>query len=606
MPYPLLAASLSSQRADTVPHRRYIRSVLALVLILYALFLRCTPDAEAAQTVRKDTFIAQLFQARGFPMPANEKSAVNAALDYNLIPFPEGKLSDPLTRREAIVYAIHSLGLFFESSILADYPLPFKDVAGLRPEERGALAVALNMNPPLLKKGVANFAPSHKISPAEANDIAAIVKAAVRDLRLSVNLSPRKGMTIRIRREGTYTLLPKWRAVVNGFDAKEDADFFRTQLAGQGIEATVDSQNYDWRVRSPLFDRYGGIREFLAASRALGREGVVFSAIPNWEMSDTPRFWTMMVFDPGMFELRPVLPAEGMASLVPLSSMLRDGAAAVVNGGYFGTSGKGRGSPIGALMMDGVLLNPPFAGRTCFGWNSENRAVFGQLTWKGQVHLPGGFMDLTGINRTLKGDGVVLFSSHFGSSTPLSGARTAEVLLDRDTVEEVRLGGGNPIPERKRVLAVYGPAARFLETLRPGDTLRVSQNLNDGDPSWMNMAHIVQGGPFLLRNGEILSERENLSDSIIDRRHPRTVVGLTDEGHWFFFVGDGRNAVHSVGFTLDEVARVLKSAGVSYALNLDGGGSSGLVSDRGFWNILSDGLERPVSYGIGAFPRGGR
>ncbi len=48
--------------------------------------------------------------------------------------------------------------------------------------------------------------------------------------------------------------------------------------------------------------------------------------------------------------------------------------------------------------------------------------------------------------------------------------------------------------------------------------------------------------------------------------------------------------MHSVGFTLDEVSRILKSAGVSYALNLDGGGSSGIISSGGVWNIASIGL----------------
>ena len=597
--------SLSPSDANEKRNTYRAISVIVSIVFLFAVFFPVL-KANAAASVRKDTFIAQLFKARGFPLPANEKSLVNAALDYNLTPLPEGKLSDPVTRREAIVYAVHSLGLFFEPRLLANYPLPYKDVSALSPEERGALAVALNMKPPLLKKGSSTFSPSHVISPAEANDIAARVKAAGSDLSLSVNLSPLKGMTIRIRREGVLSVLPKWRAVVNGFESREDADFFRGLLTERGVDATVDSYNYDWRVRSPIFDRYGGVRRFLSAASSLGREGVVFATISNWEMTDTPRFWTMMVFDPGAFELRPVFPAEGMATLAPLSSMLRDGAVAVVNGGYFGTSGKGRGSPIGALMTDGMLLNPPFAGRTCFGWNSENRAVFGQLSWNGRVQFPGGFMELSGINRTLKGDGVVLFSPHFGMNTPLVETRTAEAVLGGLRVEAVRAGGGNPIPEGKLVLAVYGAASRFIESLRFGDTVGVSLQLNEGDPAWSAMTHIVQGGPFLLRNGEILSERETLSDSIIDRRHPRTVVGLTKEGYWFFFVGDGRNAVHSVGFTLGEVSRILKSAGASYALNLDGGGSSGIVSSGGFWNIPSDGVERPVSYGIGAFQRGGR
>jgi hypothetical protein len=569
-------------------------------------FVAAPSEAGAASTVRKDAFIEQLFEARGFRLPSGEKSALNAALEYNLVPVPAGKLSDPLTRMEAIRFAVHSLGLFFESGILADLPLPYKDVSSLSREDRGVLAAALSMDPPLLKKGVTAFGPSQRISPAEAKNIVAIVKAATRSLRLSVKMTPLKGMTVQIHREGTYSVLPKWRALVNGYETREDADLFRMEIAGYGIEATVDSYNYDWRVRSSLFDRYSGIREFLEASRSLGREGVVFSTIPNWEMADAPRFWTMITFDPSLFALRPVFPSDGMTALAPLSTMLGNGAAAVMNGGYFATAARRKGGPIGAVMVDGMLLNTPFTGRTCFGWNDNNRAAFGHLTWRGRVHLPGGFMDITGINRTVKGDGVILFSSHFGEFTPLPDSRVVEVVLDGNRIEEVRFGGGNPIPEGKRVLAVYGAASRFLEQLRPGDRIDVAQELNEGDPTWNSMTYLVQGGPFLLRNGEIVLESENLSDSIINRRHPRSVIGLTKQGHWFFFVGDGRNAVHSLGFTLEETAGILKSAGATYALNLDGGGSSGMLSGRGFWNVPSDGTERPVSYGIAAFPRGGR
>lgn len=536
-------------------------------------------------------------------MPAGEKSAVNAALDYNLVPLPDGKFSDPVTRLEAIVHAVQSLGLLFEPIALSGCPLPFKDVDSLRPEERGAIAAALYMRPPLLKKTGSNFEPNRRITPSEGKEIAAIVAQAVRELLLTVDLSPYKGMIVRIRREGVCMIAPKWRGVVNGFDTKEDAESFRALMAGSGVDATVDSYNYDWRVRSQLLDRYGGIRAFLDAARAHGREGVVFSSIPSWEKSDTPRFWTMMIFDPALFEIRPLIPGEGLQALAPLSSMFRNGAVAAVNGGFFGTSGKGRGSPIGALMLDGVLASAPIAGRTCLGWNRENRAVFGELAWTGRAYLSGGYMDLNGINKPLKGDGAVLFTSHFGRETPVSTIRTAEALLDGERVTEVRTAGSNPLPEGRSVLAVYGSAARFIEALSPEDTIWTVNNFNDSDQSWMSMTNIVQGGPFLLSNGEVLTESENLGESFTHRRHPRTAVGLTGEGEWFFFVGDGRNALHSVGFTLDELARVLKNAGAMYALNLDGGGSSQIMTEKGLWNVLSDGLERPVSYGLGAFMR---
>ena len=109
-----------------------------------------------------------------------------------------------------------------------------------------------------------------------------------------------------------------------------------------------------------------------------------------------------------------------------------------------------------------------------------------------------------------------------------------------------------------------------------------------------------------MRKGTLSMETENLNDSIVNKRHPRSVIGLTGKGQWFFFVGDGRNAVHSVGFTLAETAEILKKNGVSYALNLDGGGSSTLFAGGRILNVLSDGRERPVSYGIGAFPKGGK
>ncbi len=599
---PACPGSISQVVGDRegVRSRSFI-SVLLLFVLLAVFFT--AQGAESAVTIRRDEFISLLFNARGFPLPSGERSSVNAAFDYNLVPLSDGKLSEPISRLEAVVYAVHCLGMLFEPRALSGCPLPFNDIGSLRPEERGALAAALNMRPALLKKSGSSFDPTRRLSPAEAKEMANNVRQATKGFVLSVDLSLYKGMTVRVRREGACLLLPKWRAVVNGFDTKEEADSFRELLASSGVEAIVDSYNYDWRVRSPLFDKYGGIRAFLAAASYHGREGVVFSSLPSWENSDTPRFWTMMIFDPGLFEIRPILPDEGLQALVPLSSMFRDGAVAAVNGGFFSTSGKGRGSPIGALMIDGTLASAPIAGRTCMGWNDENRAVFGELSWSGRVYLSGGYMDLNAINRQLKGDGVALFSSHFGRNTPPTGLRVGEAVLERERVREIRTGGGNPIPEGGIVLAVYGPAARFIEALGPDDTIWMTNNLNESDPSWQGMSQIVQGGPFLLSNGEILSGREKLNESFTDRRHPRTAVGLTRDGRWFFFVGDGRNALHSVGYTLDELSRVLKEAGALYALNLDGGGSSEIMTEKGLWNVLSDGLERPVSYGLGAFKR---
>ena len=585
--------------------RRTCPSVFSFFLALFILAFVVLPSAEAASTLRKDVFISGLLKARGFPVPTGEKNLVKAALDYDLIPSGIENLAAPVTRREAILWAVHSLGLSFESSLLTDLPLPFKDGGKLDPSERGAVAAALSMKPPLLKKGVSTFNPDAKITSKEGESILAIVKAASRSLALTVRYSPEKGMTVHLDRRGVISAPPKWRALVNSFESREDAEVFRALLTEKNVEATVDSQNYDWRVRSPLSDRYGPIREFLEASREEGREGVVFTSPPSWDKEEVPKYWVMITLDPARFALRPIFAPNGLSALAPLSTM-SGGAAAALNGGFFTISGKEQGSPIGVLLSEGMFINPPYQGRTCLGWNDQNQAAFGHLECSTKVTFPeGGYMDITAFNREVKGSGVVLFTSHFGRPTPLFQSQGVELLLDGNRIEEIRTAGGNSIPERRRVLAVYGPSASLLSSLRKGDTLGIDQSLNGDDPYWGSMTQAVQGGPFLLRKGQVVIEDENLSDSVVNRRHPRTVMGLTGKGQWFFFVGDGRSAVHSLGFTLRETAEILKKEGVSYALNLDGGGSSSIMAGGRLLNILSDGRERPISYGVGAFRKGG-
>ena len=591
----------SSNPADARLYSRLVKNLARSFLPLILLILLLPATTPAAGAVGKDAFAGMLLQARGYGTAG--KDAFQAALDLNLVPMPEGRPDSPVTMREAIVYAVQSLGLASVAEVLADAPLPFKDVSNLKPIEKGSLAVALNMTPALLKKNVSSFGPNKNISLKEAQNIAAIVKSASKNLSVSAAYSPVKGMTVYVNRRGIHDRPPRWRGVVNGFDTREEAELFSEALAAEGVESTVDSWNYDWRVRSPLSEVYGPVRRFLEVSESLGRTGTTFSAPANWETAGGPWFWILIVFDPAKFDLRPIVAPEGLSFLAPLSSMIA-GTSAALNGGYFSTSGKEKGAPIGVIIDRGLMANPPYQGRTILGWNEQNKAVFGLMDWRAEVHFPGGgFMNITGINK-LPGEGaVLLFTSHFGDFTPVFPGPVVELVLEGSTCVEVRREGGNPIPPGKRILAVYGNPARLLDSLVWGDSVEIRQTINGGDPYWSSMTNAIQGGPFLLNRGEFLQDAEKLSDSIVNKRHPRSVIGLTDKGQWFLFAGDGRDALHSVGFTLAETADILKKSGAYYALNLDGGGSTTISVGRRVLNRLSDGRERPVSYGVGVFPR---
>jgi len=81
-------------------------------------------------------------------------------------------------------------------------------------------------------------------------------------------------------------------------------------------------------------------------------------------------------------------------------------------------------------------------------------------------------------------------------------------------------------------------------------------------------------------------------------RHPRTMVGITEEGHLLFVVVDGRQPGYADGMSLFELRALAHSLGCTDALNLDGGGSTTMViageGNNGVVNKPSGKVERPV------------
>ncbi|MCF6277139.1 MAG: phosphodiester glycosidase family protein [Anaerolineales bacterium] len=114
----------------------------------------------------------------------------------------------------------------------------------------------------------------------------------------------------------------------------------------------------------------------------------------------------------------------------------------------------------------------------------------------------------------------------------------------------------------------------------------------------------ISGDRMLIENGEAV---EGLPD---DYRMPRTAIGM-DFGpdRLVIVVVDGRQPFYSRGATLAELADLLLEYGVYEAMNLDGGGSSTLVTEGLFGpNMLNSpidsyipGRERPVANHLGIY-----
>lgn len=96
----------------------------------------------------------------------------------------------------------------------------------------------------------------------------------------------------------------------------------------------------------------------------------------------------------------------------------------------------------------------------------------------------------------------------------------------------------------------------------------------------------VASGPLLINDGEIQYFPELDFNTA---RHPRSVIGITEDRTIVMMVVDGRFTGNAAGMSIPELAKVSSWLGLKYAINLDGGGSSTLwTSDRGTINYPCD------------------
>ncbi|WP_233552878.1 phosphodiester glycosidase family protein [Jiangella rhizosphaerae] len=199
-----------------------------------------------------------------------------------------------------------------------------------------------------------------------------------------------------------------------------------------------------------------------------------------------------------------------------------------------------------------------------------------------------------------------------------------QVRLDaQDRVVEVApvRGGAEPAAGTVVLQATGDAAAWLAEHGTAGARLVLDTDVVDGDTGrrvpLRPGASVVNGGPLLVEDGATALDpvRDGWSPATLAgtaradfywrwyvRRNPRTAAGVLPDGRLVFVVVDGRQVGRSVGLSITETAELMRSLGVDEALNLDGGGSSTVVTEDGVVNTPSDPVERPVGDAVVLLP----
>ncbi|HEV2756310.1 MAG TPA: phosphodiester glycosidase family protein [Actinomycetota bacterium] len=138
-------------------------------------------------------------------------------------------------------------------------------------------------------------------------------------------------------------------------------------------------------------------------------------------------------------------------------------------------------------------------------------------------------------------------------------------------------------------------ATTMQKSIAVGETLTLTWS-----SGWPGVIETIGGNPTLLEDGAITAE--DCEDSYFCDRNPRTGVGVTPSGKVLLVTVDGRQE-RSVGMTPVEFAKLMEHLGATWALNLDGGGSTAMWVEGGLVNRPSDNPERAVGSALLVLPQ---
>ena len=262
--------------------------------------------------------------------------------------------------------------------------------------------------------------------------------------------------------------------------------------------------------------------------------------------------------------IKPVTASRKLLKRSTITTMAKKSNSIVaINATYFKPQ---TGCPLGTLMVDGELLTGPIYDRVAMGF-FDNRFDMDRVKLDAKLNTKNGIIKIDNINqpRTLSTN-VLLYTDKWGELSPKTPKYGMQISVQDSTVQTIS-PFRTAIPAGGKVLV--GPKSK-LGTLRIGDKVNFDIKTI---PDWENVNHIISGGPYLVKDGDIYVDMTAQRLASIGGRNPRSAIGYTRENKIIIVTADGREG-SSIGLTLIELAHLMKSFGCVNAMNLDGGGST--------------------------------
>lgn len=264
-------------------------------------------------------------------------------------------------------------------------------------------------------------------------------------------------------------------------------------------------------------------------------------------------------------ELTPALSSDStLKSRRTITTIAKNNNAIVaLNGTYFKPQ---TGVPLGTLMINQKMYTGPIYDRVAMGIFDDSFDI-ARIQLDATVKGSGKTIKVNNINQPrMLSTHVLVYTPEWGKYSPAApkygvGLQVIDNKITKASANAIE------IPENGYVIS--GPKSILYSLLDKKDVdLSIKTN-----PDWDGVKHIISGGPYLVKNGEVFVDMTAQKLQAIGGRNPRSAIGYTKDNNFIFVAVDGREG-SSIGMTLMELANFMQSIGCVGAINLDGGGST--------------------------------
>ena len=262
--------------------------------------------------------------------------------------------------------------------------------------------------------------------------------------------------------------------------------------------------------------------------------------------------------------IEPSIASDKLAAKSKISNIAqRDNAIVAINGGYFKPQ---TGVPLGTLMINKKVYTGPVYDRVAMGI-FDNGFDMARVQLKAEVKTNIGGIKIDNVNQPrMLSVHTIVYTPDWGEYSPPSPKYGKQIVISNGKLLRVSYGR-NQIPKDGYV--IVGPQ-KNLDKIVNAKKFNLDIKLN---PEWRDVNHIISGGPYLVKNGDIYVDMTAQKLGSVGGRNPRTAIGYTKDNHLIMLTADGREGA-SIGLTLMELASLMKELGCVNAMNLDGGGST--------------------------------